>query len=74
MIIGNENTRGTVPIKPSDTTVTVVSTWEVIPTSITVTPSYNTNIWVSDRSKSGFTINLSQTPISEESVDWFAIW
>ncbi len=75
-ILGNDSFRGSVVIKAGTTSAQVTQTtpWNSIPSSVTVTASYNTNVWVSNKTTTGFTINVSTPPTSDQSVDWMAIW
>ncbi len=76
VIMGNSSFRGSVAIKAGTTSAQVTQTtpWNNIPASITVTASYNTNVWVTNKTTTGFTINVSTSPPSDQSVDWMAIW
>lgn len=75
-IAGNESFRGSIVLKAGQNQIKVSSpsVWDKIPVSITVTPSYNTSIWITDKSTSGFSINVDRPSIVDQPIDWLAIW
>lgn len=73
-IVGNNSFRGSEILPAGETVVKVEREWESPPASITLTPNYNTNVWVTEKSEIGFTINLEKSPLEEASIDWLAIW
>ncbi|HEX6977454.1 MAG TPA: hypothetical protein VF185_03860, partial [Patescibacteria group bacterium] len=75
-ILGNNSFRGTVVIKGGSSTVYVAQStpWDTIPVSVTLTPSYNTNVWVTNKTTTGFLINVGNVSATDQSIDWLAIW
>ncbi|KKS79961.1 MAG: hypothetical protein UV56_C0033G0001 [Candidatus Woesebacteria bacterium GW2011_GWC1_43_10b] len=74
VILGNDSFRGSEILPPGETTFKVEHTWDSPPTTVNLTPNYNTNIWVSDKSEKGFVINVDRTPLEDATIDWLAIW
>ncbi len=73
-IIGNSSFRGSEVLKAGDNQLRVDRAWESSPASITTTPGFNTNVWITEKTKDGFTINFEKTPLEDTTVDWLAIW
>jgi len=49
-------------------------TWNnYTPASVTATPSWNTNVWVTDITNSGAIIHFGTPPAKEEKVYWLAV-
>ncbi|MEE8323868.1 MAG: hypothetical protein V3R57_09630, partial [Candidatus Bathyarchaeia archaeon] len=59
---------------PNQTSISIEQEWETPPVSILVTPSYNTQGWVTDITNSGFTINVDESPTTVGKLYWWAIW
>ena len=74
VITGNDEFRGSAILTAGETSVRVERDWEGTPASITITPSYNTTAWVTDKSESGFTIRVDKAPAENQSFDWLAVW
>jgi excisionase family DNA binding protein len=74
VIKGNEKIREAAEILPNQTSISIQKEWETPPVSILVTPSYNTQGWVTDITNSGFTINVNEAPTTTEKLYWWAIW
>ena len=74
VIMGNDNFRGTGVLPSGETSLKIEMEWDEIPKTIVLTPNYNTNIWVTEKGKSGFVINVGTPPLEEASIDWVAIW
>lgn len=68
----NEN--GVVEIQATQKEVTIEKSWESSPTSIFVTASHNTQVWVTEVSEKGFVINVSNSPTTDQKLYWWAIW
>jgi excisionase family DNA binding protein len=74
VVKGNEKIREAAEILPDQTSISIQKEWETPPVSILVTPSYNTQGWVTDITNSGFTINVNEAPTIIEKLYWWAIW
>lgn len=74
VISGNDMIRGVIDIKEGGNKVTVDVNWESPPASIQATPNYETDVWVSDVGKEGFTLNSSRLAPYGAKIYWFAIW
>jgi excisionase family DNA binding protein len=74
VVIGNENIRDVSEISPGQTSVAVQRNWENPPVSIVVTPSYNTQAWITEITSSGFVINVENSPEDTQKIFWWAIW
>ena len=74
VIAGNDSMRGVLALSAGEKQLLVAKLWEIAPVSITLTPSFNTKVWITDLTKDGFTINSSASPTKEEKVYWLAIW
>ena len=75
LIVGNDNMRGSITLSSGDTSIYINRDWENIPSSVVVTPNYNTNVWITEKSERGFKINFATpAPESNASIDWMAIW
>lgn len=74
VISGNSSLRDVANISPGQTSISVVKSWDKPPVSIQATPSYKTSVWITKISNLGFTINVSDSPTSDEKLYWFAIW
>ncbi len=73
-LIGNDRIRGQITINPKQTKVTLNQDWESTPSSVVVTPLFDTYSWITNTTDKGFTVNLKSPPQKEEKVNWFAIW
>ena len=73
-VAGTSDTREAADITPGVTSIIVSKTWPSAPSSILVTPTYNTQVWVSDISQTGFTINVATSPDIPQKLYWWAVW
>jgi hypothetical protein len=74
-ITGSDQARGNIEILPTEDTKPVAQTWTNIPAAVLVSPSYNTQAWVTDITQSGFIIRVAKSPESGvEKLYWWAIW
>jgi hypothetical protein len=73
-VLGNENIRDAAEILPGETTINVQKSWQALPASIVVSPTYNTQAWVTNISEVGFTINVNTPPEDAQNIFWWAIW
>ena len=73
-VSGSSDIREAVDITQEATSVIISRTWETPPTSVIVTPSYNTTSWVTDISQNGFTINVATDPDSPQKLFFWAVW
>ncbi len=75
-ILGNDSFRGSAVIKSGQTSIQITQTtnWDSLPVSITLTPGFDTKAWVTNKTTSGFTINVSTPPTSDTTIDWLAVW
>lgn len=53
--------------------ITVEKNWDVAPTTINLTPEYRADVWVTNISKNGFTINAEPTSANNK-IYWWAVW
>jgi len=74
LIYGNDLIRGKTTIPAETAEVNVTMNWEESPKTVTLTPETNNTIWVTNISKNGFTIHISQPQETEAGVFWQAIW
>lgn len=73
-VSGTSDVREAADIAPGTTSVVISKTWASSPTSVVVTPTYNTSVWVTDISQNGFTINVSTPSESTQKLYWWAVW
>lgn len=73
-IVGSDKIRGVAPIDPDSQVVLVERTWEKVPATVNLTPSYDTTAYVTDLTAKGFTIHVGTPPKKKESVYWQAWW
>jgi hypothetical protein len=73
-IVGNDSLRGRAQIKAGDRSVRVERDWQSEPSTVQLTPSYNTKAWIEDLSRTGFTIQVEQPPATDKDIHWLAIW
>ena len=73
-VSGSSDIREAVDITQGATSVIISRTWETPPTSVIVTPSYNTTSWVTDISQNGFTINVAIAPDTPQKLFFWAVW
>jgi hypothetical protein len=74
VILGNSQMRDEAILAIDQTEVIISRTWEKAPVTISVTPSYETVVWVENVTKDGFTIKVGTTATKEEKVYWSALW
>jgi hypothetical protein len=74
VVKGNEKIREAAEILPNQTSVTIQREWETPPISILITPSYDAQVWVTNITEDGFTMNASNSPQSTEKLYWWAVW
>ena len=72
--MGNKSFRDAVKLTAGETTIKVAKEWESVPTSVVVTPSYNTKVWVEHVNATGFEIQVDSESDKEETLYWIAIW
>ncbi len=70
-VVGADESRGEVMADALEIRVAV--DWDSAPAVVNLTPSYNTNVWVTDITKSGFTIHVEKVNVDQR-VYWWAIW
>lgn len=68
---GSDESRGSV--FATGTTISVPQNWDVPPASITLTPEYQAQVWVSDITTEGFVIHSSVSNPSKR-IFWWAVW
>jgi len=75
-IAGNSSFRDSVDVEIDVEQIRIDRDWDEAPTTINVTPSWNTNVWVTEKSDKGFAVNFSSSPSSSDSgeINWLAIW
>jgi len=74
VIKGNKSFRDAVVLAVGETVIDVPKQWESAPTSVVVTPSYNSKVWVDQISANGFVIHIDTPSTKEETLYWIAIW
>jgi len=74
IVAGNSSIRDKEDLEAGKNEIEVKKEWKETPVSITVTPSYETQIWVEDISKDGFRIKVSKVPEVDQNLYWIAIW
>ncbi len=75
IILGNKSFRGSEDITIGETRLRINKyEWESAPVSITATTNFKARVWITDKSKNGFTINLDTVAPDNAKVDWVAIW
>ncbi|MBI3343171.1 hypothetical protein HY032_03365, partial [Candidatus Gottesmanbacteria bacterium] len=73
-IVGSDKIRGNAPIDPDSQVVLVERVWGKVPSSVNVTPSYDTTTFVTDLTATGFTIHVGTPPKKKEELYWQAWW
>jgi len=73
-IAGNASFRDSLDIAEGESSVRIEREWEATPQTITATPNWNANIWITDRDETGFIINFSEPSPVDAKIDWLAIW
>ncbi len=73
-IQGNDSFTGRVTVPHGETKVVVEKKWDNPPISIIATPSFNSRSWVSDISKTGFTINVDSSAFDDKEIYWVAFF
>lgn len=73
-IQGNDSFTGSATVPHGKTKVVITKAWDESPASIIATPTYNTRTWVSDISKSGFTINVDSSNNLDQPIYWVAFF
>jgi excisionase family DNA binding protein len=74
VVLGNSNIRDAAKVEAGMRTIRVERTWESSPVSVQATPSFDSRVWITDITKEGFTLNLSEAPAIDEAIYWWAIW
>lgn len=74
VIKGNDSFRGAAQIGVDEYEVQVLGAWDTAPVTVNVTPAYKTQVWVTDITTGGFTINVSSAPTVAKEIFWSAIW
>ena len=74
VIAGNSSFRDVANVPAEITEVVISKTWDTPPTTITVTPSYETIVWVEQVTKDGFIIKLGTSSTVEQKLYWLAVW
>jgi len=73
-LVGNESFRGSEEVGPGVNRVLIERVWKEVPESVVVTPSYETSVWVTNKSETGFEIHLGTPAVREETIDWMVVW
>ncbi len=74
VIAGNDKIRDSIKIPAGQNQIVVERNWDKPPAVIITTASFQTTVWVTEKSEKGFVINLSPAPTEPATVDWLAIW
>lgn len=74
IISGNASFVGNVIVPKGETTVAVTKAWNKKPGSIILTPSFDSKVWVTDVSATGFTVHVDQSADADRTVNWIAFW
>jgi hypothetical protein len=70
----NDKIRGSETLSAGQTTINVTKTWNDAPITITANASYDSYVWISNITPTGFTINVKNAPSGNEKIYWNAIW
>ena len=73
-IKASEKIAGQITIPAGQSKVRVDKAWDSNPLSVILTPSFNTKVWTSEISKTGFTVNLDIVPEKNEVVSYLVIF
>ena len=68
---GSSDSRGSVFATSNQ--ITIEKNWDNAPTTINLTPEYRADVWVTNITKNGFTINAEPTSASNK-IYWWAVW
>jgi hypothetical protein len=74
VLAGNDKMRGSVEIQPGQSEVEIHQEWDTTPVSVTVTPSFDTYSWITEKDADGFTLHVKTAPVEAQAVDWWAVW
>lgn len=74
LILGSEYTRGSIVLTANQNTVAVnfSAPGSAAPVSVTANADYNTNIWISNVSQNGFTLNVGVLSSQNQTIYWQA--
>ncbi|HNT30292.1 MAG TPA: hypothetical protein PKL83_05060, partial [bacterium] len=73
-ISASNDSRGRLVIKPGETEIAAIASWPTAPMTVQITPTWETNFWITDITDSGFIIHFSTPPEAESDIHWLAIW
>jgi hypothetical protein len=73
-VTASSEAREAVDIPAGQTEVAVLKTWTAPPNSVLVTPSYNTQAWVSDITQMGFILHVASPAETPQKLYWWAVW
>jgi DNA-binding transcriptional MerR regulator len=73
-VSGTSDVREAIDIAPGAVSVVISKSWASPPSSVVVTPTYNTSVWVTDITQNGFTINVGTATESAQKLYWWAVW
>lgn len=74
IIAGNSTFRDSATLPAGQTEITLTKNWAQKPTTVNITPSFETTVWVENLSENGFKIKVSQPSTKDEKIYWVAVW
>ena len=74
LIEGNSAIRGRVLLATGESSVRVVRNWPSAPVSVVATPSFDTTVFVTDVTVSGFTLRMGTPPTKPQTLYWQVMW
>jgi hypothetical protein len=75
VLVGNNQMRGIETVPQGETTIVVERNWATPPYAVTVTPQFDSYVWVENINPGGFTVRVKSPPTSgNNQFTWIAMW
>ena len=72
--VGNDSFRDAVVMPAGQGSLRIDTSWDTVPVTVNLTPTWNTAVWIEDLDKTGFTVRVSNSPSANSKLFWLAIW
>lgn len=73
-LVGNDSFRGGAVMPAGQGVLRIDTSWDTVPVTVNVTPTWNTTAWIENLDKTGFTLRVSNSPSVNSKLFWLAIW
>ncbi|OGK51541.1 hypothetical protein A2966_04615 [Candidatus Roizmanbacteria bacterium RIFCSPLOWO2_01_FULL_41_22] len=73
-LVGNDSFRDRATLTAGTKQLRITRDWDSLPTTVMLTATYNTRVWVEQITTTGFTIKVDTAPTADADIQWLALW